>query len=39
MCCKASLAKVFLSNSTVTMGRESSFFLVTKLAVNLNIFI
>jgi hypothetical protein len=36
---KACLAKVLLAVSAVTMGRESSSFLVTRLAVNLKIFI
>jgi hypothetical protein len=39
MGCKACLAKMFLAGSAVTMGRESSSFLVTRLAVNLKIFI
>jgi hypothetical protein len=37
--CEASLAKVFLAVSAVTMGRESGSFLVTRLAVHLKIFI
>jgi hypothetical protein len=36
---KACMAKVFFTVSAVTMGRESSSFLVTRLAVNLKIFI
>jgi hypothetical protein len=39
MGCEACLAEVFLADSTVTLGRESSSILVTRLAVNLKIFI